>query len=86
MYHQKRYYFIKDKIWWICCKFWSGFFAQFVRIINYLQTTKDDDGSNGGDNHNATDEHESIAEMSAVNDFVEDLKRNLQASSMSKKK
>ena len=32
------------------------------------------------------DEYESIAEMSAVNDFVEDLKRNLQASSMSKKR
>ena len=64
----------------------SDVHIKFVRIFNYLQTTKDNDGSNGGGNHNATDEHESIAEMSAVNDFVEDLKRNLQASSMSKKK
>ena len=65
---------------------WSGFFTHFVCIFNYFQKANESDESNGGDYHNVTDEHESIAEMSAVNDFVEDLKRNLQASSMSKKK
>ena len=49
------------------------------------QANNNNEGSGAKDDGNIADEYESIAEMSAVNDFVEDLKRNLQPSSKSKK-
>ena len=49
------------------------------------QANSNNEGSCAKDDGTIADEYESIAEMSAVNDFVEDLKRNLQTSSKSNK-
>ena len=56
---------------------------EYLHFIS--QVNNDNEGNDAKDDGNIADGYESIAEMSAVNDFVEDLKRNLQASSKSKK-